>query len=94
MPKQWTLVIHRDYNHSLRHTVADSDRYLLSVAIWEKLVETDDPTVLATPVPDRPGRFIMTIMNYIVPFEVSVDKAGNVRPDAIAIRLLPIAKIG
>ncbi|MBV7326675.1 hypothetical protein KFU94_00150 [Chloroflexi bacterium TSY] len=93
MNKQWTPIIHRDYNYSLRHVVSDEDRYQLSIAIWDRLIEVDDPTKGATPVPNRPGRFTVELMDYIIAFEVPVDANGKVLEDATEIRLLPIDTI-
>jgi len=94
MNKQWTPIIHRDYTRLLRSVVSDSDRYALGVAIWDRLIEADDPTQGATPVPNRPGRFMVTIMSYVISFEVAVDIGGNLLPDSTTIRLLPIGLSG
>lgn len=90
MAKQWSFAIHREYSSSLRRVVSDKDRYPLGVAIRDRLEMTDDPTEGARPVPNRPGRFTMELMGYIVPFEVPVDRDGNVLADATIIKLLPI----
>ena len=93
MNKQWTPVIHREYNNSLRRVVADSDRYQLGLAIWDQLIEVEDPTKGATPVPHRSGRFTVEIMGYIIVFEVPVDTEGKVLESATEIKLLPIEKV-
>ena len=92
MSRQWTPIIHREYNNSLRQVVADNDRYQLGVAIWDQLINVEAPTVDAAPVPHRPGRFTITIMGYVVSFEMPLDADGKVREDATEIKLLPITK--
>lgn len=92
MPKQWTPIIHREYNNSLRYIVSDHDRYAFGVAVWNRLIETDNPTQGAPPVPHRSGRFTIEVMGYIVPFEVAVDAEGNLQPESSEIKLLPVDK--
>ncbi len=89
--KQWTLVTHEEYFHSLRRVVSDRDRYALVTAIWERLQKSDEPTAGAKAVPNRPGRFMLALNGYLVPFEIAVDGEGRILAGATKIRLLPIA---
>lgn len=80
MAKQWTFEIHPGFNHSLRHVVADKDRYSLGLAIRDRLERVDDPTAGAKQVPNR-NRYEIELMGYVITFEVRE-----------RIRLLPITK--
>ena len=90
--KQWTLVTHEAYFHSLRQVVSDQDRYALVTAIWQTLQKTNNPIEKAKPVPGRAGRFTIELEGYLVPFEVAVDANGHLVEDATKIRLLPIIR--
>ncbi|MCB0094253.1 MAG: hypothetical protein KDE46_00980 [Caldilineaceae bacterium] len=90
MDKQWLFIIHREYVNSLRRVVSDQDRYQLGVAIRDRLEKAEDPTLDATPVANRPGRFTIELMGYLITFEVPVDANNAVLKEADYIILLPI----
>jgi len=53
----------------------------------------EDPTLDATPIANRPGRFTIELMGYLITFEVPVDANNTVLEDATHITLLPVETI-
>ena len=77
MARRWTLVAHPNYLQALRVAIQNPDeRFRLAEAIWDKLEETDNPTLGATP--NKDNQYELVLYGRVILYEI-MEAEGKIR---------------